>query len=266
MKLGINSYTYMWSIGFKGSAPRNPLTAMDLLEKARQLGLSLVQTGPNLPMNGTTIQEFIAEAHHKGIELEIGTRGLDLQDLIHWVDICQQANVKLLRTVPEINGQTPSTEELVFSLNKIKPYLESNNIYLGLENGKIPCRELRSAITQTQSSNIGVVLDMVNSLAVPEGWKEVTETLAPFTMCLHYKDFVIKRNWHMMGFICEGQAAGNGQLDPEWLFRTLEKSQYDFNVILELWPPEQKSLEETIALEHQWTESSIHFLRQYILN
>ena len=54
MKLGINSYTFMWSIGFQGAnpaypdkaaRPAQPLTALGLLEKARQLGVSVVQTG-----------------------------------------------------------------------------------------------------------------------------------------------------------------------------------------------------------------------------
>ena len=38
MKLGIGTYTYMWSIGFPGAAPDAPMRAMGLLEKARELG------------------------------------------------------------------------------------------------------------------------------------------------------------------------------------------------------------------------------------
>jgi len=109
-----------------------------------------------------------------------------------------------------------------------------------------------------------VVLDTVNSLAVPEGWKDVARTLAPHTLCLHYKDFAIKRAWHMMGFICEGTPSGQGQVDTRWLLDTLKASPYDFNVIIELWPPEQASLEDTIRLEQQWAEKSVPYLRQYI--
>ena len=50
MKLGIGSYTYMWSIGFPGASPSRPLTALGLLERARQLGIRVVQCGPNLPL------------------------------------------------------------------------------------------------------------------------------------------------------------------------------------------------------------------------
>lgn len=264
MKLGINSYTFMWSIGFEGAVAQLPMSAFGLLSKASQLGVDLVQTGPNLHMSVQTLPSFIEKAGKQGIELEFGIRGLDMDDLIHWIRICRLANAKLLRTVPEIEGRTPATDELVSILKNIRPILEENQVRLGLENGKIPCRELRSVIDKTDCGQIGVVLDMVNSLAVPEGWKEVTEVLAPYTMCLHYKDFSITRKWHMMGFICEGQPAGKGQLDPNWLFQSLEKSQYDFNVILELWPPEQNTLKETILLENLWAESSIRFLRQFV--
>jgi sugar phosphate isomerase/epimerase len=109
-----------------------------------------------------------------------------------------------------------------------------------------------------------VVLDMVNSLAVPEGWKQVAEVLAPYTMCLHLKDFVVQRVWNMMGFTVEGRPAGKGQVDLPWLFDTLKASQYDFNVIIELWPPEQPTLEETIALEHAWAVESVPALRAYV--
>jgi hypothetical protein len=35
-------------------------------------------------------------------------------------------------------------------------------------------------------------------------------------------------------------------------------------VIVELWPPEQETIESTIALEQQWSVESVQFLRDYI--
>jgi len=111
---------------------------------------------------------------------------------------------------------------------------------------------------------VGNVLDTVNSLAVPEGWKHVAQTLAPLTIGLHLKDFVVKRVWHMMGFTVEGKPAGTGQLDIPWLLDTLQAAGARFNVILELWPPYQGSLQATIDLEHAWAVESIPRLRRYI--
>ena len=45
MKLGIGTYSYMWAIGFDGARPASPMTAMALLEKARELGVRVVQYG-----------------------------------------------------------------------------------------------------------------------------------------------------------------------------------------------------------------------------
>ena len=69
----------------------------------------------------------------------------------------------------------------------------------------------------------------------------------------------------MMGFTIEGRPAGQGQLDIPWLLETVRNAALtDFNVILELWPPEQKTLQQTIDLEQAWAVESIRYLRSYI--
>ena len=283
MKLGINTYTYMWSSGFEGARPERPLTALGLLEKAHELGVRVVQIGPNLPLDRlpeAELDRLDRQAREWGIELELGTRGLETDHLAGQVGLCRRFGSTLLRTVPEIGGQTPETQDIPGYLREILPLLEQagpvlspstplgvnyvEGVRLAMENGKIPAEELRGVLEEVNSPLVGIVLDSVNSLAVPEGWKHVTQVLAPYTMCLHFKDFVVKRVWHMMGFVCEGRPAGQGQLDTPWLLETLKASRYDFNVILELWPPEQKTLPETIALEQAWAKESISYLRQYV--
>lgn len=277
MKLGINSYTFMWSIGFQGANPAFPekaarpehsLKPIDLLRKAKELDVHLLQTGPNLGLDqysAADIESFIQATKNWGIALELGTRGLDYDHLIKQVALAKRMNATLIRTLPEIKGQYIQDARLIPSVvRKILPDLEREGIQLAIENGKIPAAELRAALDDLHSPNVGVVLDMVNSLAVPEGWKEVTRCLAPHTMCVHYKDFTIQRAWHMMGFICEGTPAGQGMVETEWLLETLKASPYDFNVIIELWPPEQPEIQETIALEQQWAIESVSFLRKYI--
>jgi len=267
------------------------LTAIGLLEKARALGVRVVQIGPNLPLDRlpeAELDRLDRQAREWGIELELGTRGLETDHLAGQVGLCRRFGSTLLRTIPEIGGQTPETQDMPGYLREILPLLAQagpvlsnvegpvlspstplgvnyvEGVRLAMENGKIPAEELRDVLEEVNSPLVGIVLDSVNSLAVPEGWKHVTQVLAPYTMCLHFKDFVVKRVWHMMGFVCEGRPAGQGQLDTPWLLETLKASRYDFNVILELWPPEQKTLPETIALEQAWAEESISYLRQYV--
>jgi len=277
MKLGINTYTYMWSIGFKGvnpaypdkaARPREPLTLMGLLGNARSLGVDLVQTGPNLPIDqlpAGDLDRFIQTARDWSIQLELGTRGLDKEHLARQANLAKRMGATLIRTLPELCGENITDVHLIFpALRAILPLLEGEGLQLAIENGRIPAADLRWLLDEIGSSHTGVVLDMVNSLAIPEGWKEVTRMLAPHTMCVHYKDFTIRRAWHMMGFICEGVPSGKGLLDPRWLFDALQSSPYDYNVIVELWPPEQATIEETIALEQEWAVESVRFLREYI--
>jgi sugar phosphate isomerase/epimerase len=278
MKLGINTYTYMWSIGFEGAnpaypgksaRPKTPLTPLGLLEKAHSLGLCLVQTGPNLPLDRlpeAELDRFIQTAKDWGIQLELGTRGLDIDHLIRQAALAQRMGATLIRTLPEINGEyATDVHSLLPAIRAILPMLAGEGLQLAIENGRIPAGDVRWLLDEISSPNAGVVLDMVNSLAVPEGWKEVTRQLAPHTMCVHYKDFTIRRAWHMMGFICDGSPSGKGLLDSGWLFDALKVSPYDYNVIVELWPTEQDTIEATVALEQQWAIESVKFLRSYIL-
>ena len=268
MRLGINTYTYMWSIGFPGADPQTPMTATGLLEKAHELGVRVVQFGPNLPLDRlpeAEIEAVIRQADDWGIELELATRGLEFEHLSAQIALGKRLGATLLRTIPEIAGQPVPASEIGRHVRAILPVLEREGVRLAFENGKVPARELALAVEEARSPLIGIVLDTVNSLAIPEGCRYVAEILAPYTMCLHLKEFAIERAWHMMGFICEGKPAGQGQLDIPWLLETCrQRSKYDFNVIIELWPPEQKSLQETIDLERTWAVESVKFLRGYV--
>ena len=277
MKLGINAYTFMWAIGFQGpnpafpdraARPAHPLSPMGLLEKAHSLGVGLVQTGPNLPLDRLSegeLEQFTRQAQEWGISLELGTRGLDQYHLVRQVALAERIGARLIRTLPEIDGKYATEGRLIPpAVRRVLPVLEKAGIQLAIENGRTPAGELSDALDEIGSPYVGVVLDMVNSLAVAEGWKEVTRMLARHVMDVHYKDFTMRRAWHMMGFICEGTPSGKGMVDTRWLLDELKVSPYDFNVIIELWPPEQPQLEDTIRLEQQWAEESVPYLRQFI--
>jgi sugar phosphate isomerase/epimerase len=267
MKLGIGTYCYMWSIGFKGAEPARPMTAMDLLGKAQELGVRVVQMGPNLPMDKlpeAEVDRFARQAQAWGIDVELCTRGLETDHLQRQVALAQRVGARILRTIPELGGQNVDPRVIPDYMRAILPTLEGAAVRLGFENGKIPAVDLRSALEAVDSPWFGIVLDTVNSLAVPEGWKHVAEILAPYTICLHMKEFIVQRVWSMMGFTVEGRPAGRGQVDLPWLLGLLRATGVDCNVILELWPPEQKTPQETIDLEQAWAMESIQYLRQYI--
>jgi sugar phosphate isomerase/epimerase len=167
--------------------------------------------------------------------------------------------------VPEFrDGRIPPQAEIVGCFQAIAPELERSGVRLAFENARIPAERLSRMIDEAGSDRIGVVLDTVNSLALPEGTEYVARTLARHTMCLHVKDFAVSRVWHMMGFTVEGRPAGQGQLNVPWLIDLVRREGRSANAILELWPPEQPSLPETVALEQRWAVESIAYLRRYV--
>lgn len=267
MKLGIGTYTYMWSIGFPGAEPEAPMGALQLLEKAVKLGVKVVQFGPNLPlfeMPPAELDEVLSASRQLGIELEIGTRGVETPHLRRLIDFTVRCGASLLRTVPEIDGRVPSRGELTKLLEATEPDLRQAGVRLALENSLIPASAMSEALSAANSKYLGVTLDTVNSFAIPEGTEKVAEALARWTCCLHVKDFAVMREWHMMGFRVEGRPAGQGQLNVPRLLNLLSSAGAQCNAILELWPAPQASLRETIALEHQWAEESVKYLRTLI--
>jgi sugar phosphate isomerase/epimerase len=259
----------MWSIGVPGDLPPAPMTALALVAKARELKVKVVQFGPNLPLPGLPPDELdrvLSEARTAGIEIEVGARGLDADYLAAQIEFTARIGARLLRCVPDYTRQAAprSAADLCRVLEPVLPLLHRHGTALALENSTIPSATLAEALDSLASPLLGITLDTVNSLAIPEGTAEVVRALARHTLCLHVKDFSVDRVWHMMGFTVEGRPAGQGQLNIPWLLETLRAHGRSPNAILELWPPRQKTLEETIALEQSWAVQSIDYLRRLI--
>lgn len=258
MKLGIGSYTFMWAIGFPGAQPEKPLTARGLIAKALELGVRVVQFGPNLKFD---LEDCLA-ARAAGLEVEIGATSLDLND---WVAFTHKAGATLLRTVlQEEPVDVPPPHWIEQRLRALIPALEDHGVRLALENSIVPAAQLRSILENIGHPALGITLDTANSLAISEGWRQVLQELAPFTYCLHLKDYRVRREWHRMGFRVEGTPAGRGQLDIPHILNALRQAGVSCNAVLELWTPEQGALAETIALEERWAQESVRYLRTLI--
>jgi sugar phosphate isomerase/epimerase len=258
----------MWSIGFPGAEPVNPMTPLGLLTKARELAVKVVQIGPNMPLDrycDAELDALAATAREWNLEIEIGTRGLEKDHLTRQIALAKRFGATLIRTIPELDGgRVPTTDEMASHLCAMLPVLARSGVRLAMENGKIPAETLAAVLDRLGSPWAGITLDTVNSMAIPEDWRRVATVLARHTMCLHMKDFAVSRVWHMMGFKLEGRPAGQGQVDVPWLLDLLGDAGVSPNVILELWPPEEARLEDTIATEHKWAMESVAYLRRYI--
>jgi sugar phosphate isomerase/epimerase len=136
---------------------------------------------------------------------------------------------------------------------------------LGIENhDRLSASALAEIVDRISSPAVGICLDTANSFGALEGPQWVVQTLGPYVVNLHLKDFTIRREPHMMGFRIEGAPAGQGLLDVPWVLDQLRAFGRDVNVILELWPPPEPDVAATIAKEAMWRAASIRYLRTLI--
>jgi 3-oxoisoapionate decarboxylase len=268
MRLGISSYTYSWAVGVPGYPPADPLRPLDILKKARELGVRVVQIIDNLPLlpiPPAELDAFRQRAEETGISLEVGTRGVQPEQMRTYLGLARRLGSSIVRTMTETDDQKPSAEEVVANLREVLPEYEQARVYIAIENhDRLSVRVLARILERLGSPYAGVCLDTVNSFGALEGVEIVVDTLAPWVVNLHVKDFWIQRYSHQMGFTIEGRPAGRGRLNVPWILDRLSQAGRDPNAILEVWTPMEATLPETIAKDASWAKASVEYLRTLI--
>lgn len=262
MKLGIGSYTFGWKVAAG-------MTPFELLEEAGAFGVSVVQIADNLPLDALSpaeLRRLGRTAHARGITLETGTRGIDRDHLLRYVEIAASLSSSLLRVVVDTKRAHPEPPDIVARLRKIVPELEAAGVTLAIENhDRLPAVVLRRIMEEVGSPRVGICLDTANSIGANEGVAHVLAMLAPWIANVHVKDVTIRRLPHLMGFLVEGAPAGKGDLDiPDLLERVRREVPRDVNAILELWTPPEEDETKTLAKERRWARASVKYLRPLI--
>ncbi len=264
MRLGLSSYTFTWAVGVPGHLPACPLTALDLLKRAQEFGLHVAQFCDNLPLTALRrdeLDQFCGFAREHKIAVELGTRGSGNEaNLLRHLALAQRLGAPFVRLVVDAKADEPTPEETVSRLRPLMPRFAAADVKLAIENhDRFSCRTLVRIVEELGSEQVGICLDTVNSFGALEGPEVVVETLAPYTLNLHIKDFTIARVSSQMGFVVSGCAAGQGRLNVSWLLERLKAAGRDPNGILELWTPYGPTLEETVAREHRWAQESVQY-------
>ena len=268
-RLGISSYTFVWAAGVPGyPPPPNPLTPLGLLDKAAKLGVRVVQVADNLPLDQLPeieLEPFLSRAQSLGLEIELGTRGIQAEHLRRHLQLATRLGARLLRVVTDTRTHRPSPSEVITTLAPLAPEFERTGVTLAIENhDRFKAATLREIVTQIGSQRVGICFDTANSFGCLEGPEQVLETLGPHIVNFHVKDVCVFRPPHHKGFIIEGRPAGQGQLDIPDLLKRLERFGVHPNVILELWPPPQATIDAAIDLEEAWAAESMRFMRKLV--
>ena len=86
------------------------MTAATLVRKARDLGVSTVQLGDNLPVDQLSdeeLRDLRAAAVECGIELEVGTRGTKPSHLLRYLEVARFLGAQLVRTMAGVAWRHP---------------------------------------------------------------------------------------------------------------------------------------------------------------
>lgn len=267
-RLGIGTYALAWAIGVPQHLPAAPMNAFQFLHAAALLGVKVVQIADNLPLHLLSRADLIQlknEAERLGIQIEVGTRGIHPEHLQTYLRLAQELGSPILRVVIDTAEHHPAPDEVVDTLKPLMPIFEQAKIKLAIENhDRFKADTFAAIIRQLDSPAAGICLDTVNSFGALEGPDVVMETLGPYVINLHVKDFVIRRAGHMMGFTVQGTPAGQGMLDIPGVLDALWQQGREFNAILELWTSPETEMETTIAKEAAWAAESVRYLRTMI--
>lgn len=269
MRLGISSYSYVWSVGVPGyPQPEQPMTPWQLLQEAHRLEVRVVQIADNLPLNGFSpaeLERLLAEARRLHIDLELGTCGASPEHLRHCLHLAVQLHSPLLRVVLDTDEHHPTADEALEALRCVAPDFERAGVCLAVENhDRFPASMLNWMMSELNSPAVGICLDTANSLGCGEGLDTLMRVLGRWVVNLHIKDFHVERLPHKKGFVVEGRPAGQGLLDIPQLLADLQAAGRDVSAIVELWPPLESTLEATLSKERLWVQESVHYLRQFI--
>ena len=264
MRFGLGSYALAWAVGVPGYPPEEPLDAFGFVQHAAEHGFGLVQIADNLPLHALSeddLRRLRGLTRRLGVDVEVGTRGVQNGNLKRYLGLAQFFGSPLLRVVVDSEGHHPGPGEVVSTVREVLPRFERAGVVLAIENhDRFKARDLLGIVESLDSPFVGVCLDTVNSFGALEGPEVIVKTLAPYVVNLHIKDFKVRREDHNMGFRIVGAPAGQGNLDIPWLVDALRTTGRGTDAVLELLPSPEHSVGETIRKEAAWLEQSQRYL------
>jgi sugar phosphate isomerase/epimerase len=268
MLLGAGSYLFRYSVGTTQFKLEKPLSAIDLVEKAADLGFDLVQFADNLPLDpldNSTLDELRETASRREVVLEVGTAGAQTERLLRYLDIAKRLEAKLVRLTIHADDVQPTKDEALKTLKEVIPHYREAGVIIAIENHfTMQSIDLVSLVTEINDPYVGICLDTANSIVQQEWPMETVKLLGEHHVSLHLKDYKMKAHPDGVGVMIEGSPLGEGDQDIDSIMNYVYSSGKDVNVILEQWLPPAASMEETLRNEEEWILRSVKNARKWI--
>lgn len=262
MAIGLSTYAFFWRASERVPAP---LTLAQMLEQTAALGVKLFQICDYAPIESWSdaqLRELRQQADSLGIELELGTRGLQTAHLQRYLHLASLLRVSVLRSMFNSADHRLTLAEAAALIETILPQCEQQGVRLCLETyEQVSSADLMSVINRFPSAYLGVCLDPANCVAALELPQQVIANTAARVLNLHIKDFAFSRQQGWVGFTLAGCPLGSGLLDYDQLIAQVRPAQRGINQIVEHWLPWQQDAASTCQREAEWTQQSVDFLR-----
>ena len=262
MAIGLSTYAFFWRISER---VERPLTLQDMMEQTHESGCSVFQICDYSRLETMSAAELAAvgrTAKELGIRLELGTRGVTFEHLRRYLGFAEQLDVTLVRSMVNTAEHRPTDDAAVDLLTQAAPEYAERGVTLALETyEQVPSARLVGIVEAVGSEHVGICLDPANCVAGLELPADVVARSAPYVKNWHVKDFAFTRQAGWVGFTLAGCPLGEGLLDYDGVVAAIQPAANDINQIVEHWLPWQADAETTCALESQWTQHNVNYLR-----
>lgn len=274
MALGLSTYAFLWRrTPPEGSADpgANPKVRAapaltDLFDVATQLSCDVFQVCdvPELDKaDATAVAAIATAAQQRSLTLELGTRGVEPDHLLRYLDLARALDCRLVRSMMSSARGRPSVVDATEQLREVIPAYAAAGVTLGLETyEQYSTDELVSVVRSIDNEHLGIVLDPGNCVARLENPADVINKAAPHVVNLHVKDFAFARAERTLGFIYAGAPLGEGLLEYDAMCDVLDRHGRDVSHVIEHWLPWQGSYAETCRVEQRWVAAAAGYLQQ----
>ena len=270
MKLGVGSYAFRWSLGFKDRVPEHAMRLVELIDRVADLGAEVLQVADNAPLHRLSVEELreLAErAGERGVALEVGTDGASDDNLVRYLGIARELDAQVVRLTLDRQDLAEPRHILVGRLRRFGDRYADACAVLAIENHfLVATEELVRLFGEVDHPGVGACLDVANSIATQEWPFETVDKLAPYALNLHLKDYRIEIDAYGVGMHVTGVPLGGGIVDVDAVLASLRAAGRNPSVILEHWLPYEVASAggSLVDVEAEWTAKSLEEARRRI--
>ncbi len=261
MTIGLSTYAYFWQAS---DQVEKPLSLPDMIAATADAGVGVFQICdyPAIEeLDRDQLRALRSQADKARIRLELGTRGISPPHLSTYLALARQLNVELVRSMLNTATHRPTPAEAKVQLEQSIPAFEKAGVTVALETyEQVRSSVLVDLVRSIDSQRLGICSDPANCVAALELPADVINQVAPYVVNMHIKDFHFTRQQGWVGFNLVGAPMGEGLLDYDAMIERINPSP-DVSQIIEHWLPWQGTADITCAMEQQWTDHNLSYLR-----